>query len=123
MDGTRLRRNLLCLVGTAAVLLLSLIPARYSNAVYAYLPFFTLLCLVLLSLAGTLLVRRRVQVTSQGQDMECRRGEALPLSVQVRNDAYLSCPRAKAFLYVSGMREGEETVILCTIIIISFIFL
>ena len=110
MGGKRLRRNLLCLLGAAAVLLISLVPARYSNEVYAYLPFFALLCLLLLSLAGTLLLRRGVRVTSESQDMECRRGESLPMAVQVRNDGPLSCPQARAWLYVSNLFREEDTV-------------
>lgn len=94
----------------AAVLLAAAVPARYTNSVYGYLPVLTLGFLLLLSLSGTALLRRRVRFESDSADSVCLRGEKVPLSLRVHNPSPLTCPMARALLYVSDPRGGSASV-------------
>lgn len=103
-------RNLRGVLILLAALLLSLVPTLYSNRLYAYLPPVLILLLAAGSVLCTLFIRRKVGFRAEEQTHECRRGDDVPLALTVRNDARLTCPRAKADLYVSDLLHGRDTV-------------
>ncbi len=96
--------------GVAVVLLLLLIPARYSNKVYAYFPFFTVLLLVAASVGLTFYIRKSIRVDSAFADAECDRHAQVPMGLQIYNDSLLICPRAIAYLYISDLIGGTDSI-------------
>ncbi len=96
--------------GVAVLLLLLLIPARYSNKVYAYFPFFTVLLLVAASVGLTFYIRKKIRVDSDFEDAECDRHAQVPMGLQIYNDSLLICPRAIAYLYISDLIGGTDSV-------------
>ena len=102
--------NALHAAGVAVVLLLLLIPARYSNKVYAYFPFFTVLLLVLVSVGLTFYIKKKIRVDSDFADAECDRHTQVPMGLQIYNDSLLVCPRAIAYLYISDLIGGTDSI-------------
>ncbi len=110
MKKSAARNNIIRAVAVVAVLALLLFPARYSNKIYAYFPFFAVLLLVLLSVFATLRIRRGIRFDSDYSDTECERGRSVPISLKIFNDSRFICPRAIAYLYISDLYGGTDTV-------------
>ncbi|MDD7409297.1 MAG: DUF58 domain-containing protein [Anaerovoracaceae bacterium] len=102
--------NIIRAVVLAAVLVILMIPAYYSDRVYAYFPFFAVLILTGASVLLTLAVRRRIRFESDHGDSECERGMSVPLSMDIVNDSRLICPRAVAFIYITDVLGGTDSV-------------
>lgn len=102
--------NAIRAAGVALVLFLLLIPARYSNAVYAYFPFFTVLLLVAASVGLTIYIKKNIRVDSDFEDAECDRHAQVPMGLQIYNDSLLICPRAIAYLYISDLTGEADSI-------------
>ncbi len=110
MKSHAARDNIIRAVAVVAVLALLLFPARYSNKIYAYFPFFAVLLLVLLSVIAALRIQRSIRFDSDYSDTECERGRSVPISLKIFNDSRFICPRAIAYLYISDLYGGTDTV-------------
>lgn len=101
--------NLIRLAAVFAVLALLIWPAYFTDKIYAYFPFFTVLLLVCLSVFLTLLIKRKIRFDSDYEDSECERGMSVPLSLNIYNDGFLMCPKAVAYLYISDVLGDVDT--------------
>lgn len=89
--------------GIPLFLLLLLLPAKYINTVYGYLPFLFAGFLLLISVGGMFILRRSITVESDFNDVECIRGASVRVSMKVRNRSVFVCPRARAIVYISDL--------------------
>ena len=102
--------NAIRAVVLAVVLVVLILPAYYSNRIYAYFPFFAVLLLTVGSVLLTFAVKRKIRFESDYVDAECERGQSVPLTMNICNDSWLICPRAVAFIYISDVLGGTDTV-------------
>lgn len=94
------------------VLLLAavLLPAWYSNKLYAYFPFFMILFLLLLCAVSAFVMRKHVRFSSGSQSQDCIRGEKVPMTLHVQNASFLICPKATAEMFISSGGMGKDVV-------------
>ncbi|MDD6254434.1 MAG: DUF58 domain-containing protein [Eubacteriales bacterium] len=102
--------NIIRGVALAAVLVILIFPAYYSSRIYAYFPFFAVLILTAGSVLLTLVVKRRIRFQSDYTDTECERGRSVPFSMNIVNDNWFICPRAVAFIYITDVLGGTDSV-------------
>lgn len=93
---------------TLLVLAVTALPAVFMNSLCGYLPILFVVILLLLSAGCLFLLRRRVSVVTGLQDLECVRGKAVDVGLQLRNDSRLACPRASASLFISDLFGGMD---------------
>lgn len=110
MNRSTASYNLIRLIWVAVVLFLLIWPAYFTRKIYAYFPFFAVLILVTASVLLTLYIKRNIRFDSEDADIECDRGSSVPMSLKVYNDGFLMSPKAVAYLYVSDLLGGADTV-------------
>ena len=89
--------------GILFFLLLLLLPAKYINTIYGYLPFLFAVFLLLISVGGMYVLRRSIVVESDFNDVDCIRGASVRVSLKVRNRSVFVCPKARAIVYISDL--------------------
>jgi len=92
------------------VLALSLIPAKYLNSVYGYLPSLSLTFLFIISALYIITIRGHIRFELAADDAVCRRGERVNIAVKIVNSSILICPKARVNLYVSDYFGGDDSV-------------
>lgn len=102
--GKRIAAVLLLLV----ILGLAALPAVFMNSVYGYFPGLFVLVLLILSLASLWVFRRRLSFSSELQDLYCERGHNVDVGLKLTNRSAISCPRAKAAVYISDVFGGTD---------------
>ncbi len=88
---------------------LTALPAVFMNTLYGYLPALVFLFLSLLSLASLLWLRRGLRVETALGDVECVRGGQVDLGLELTNRSLITCPRASAWLYISDLFGGMDS--------------
>lgn len=106
----RLRNTVTKAAVILIILLITLLPTRYTNTVYGYLPFLGLLVLFFLSFFYLLMIRRQIRFEAEAADTVCRRGENVKVALKIVNGSFLMCPKARAWLYVSDLFGGDDAV-------------
>ena len=108
---TLINRFLRC-GGVLVFLLLMLVPARYLNTIYGYIPFLFVFFVLIISNLGMLVLRKSIVVESDFNDAECERGTPVRVSLKIRNKSIFVCPKARAVIYISDIfgSSDDETV-------------
>ena len=110
-DKKTILYRILKYAGIILFLLFLLLPAKYINTVFGYLPFLFVFFILLISVVGMMILRRNMIVESDFNDAECIRGSAVRVSLKVRNRSVFVCPKARAAIYISDLfgNADEET--------------
>ncbi len=96
-----------------AVLAVAALPAVFMNSVYGYFPILFLAVLLLLSAGCLLYLRSRLTLDVTATDLRCERGSRADIGLALHNHSQLSCPKARAALFMSdlfGALDTEEMV-------------
>ena len=105
--------HILKYTGIFFFLMLLLLPAKYINTVFGYLPFLFVVFILLISVLGMFVLRRSLITESDSDDVECIRGDSVRISLKIRNRSAFVCPKARASIYISDLfgNTDEESVI------------
>lgn len=82
----------------------------YINSIYWYLPGLLILFLLILSLVYFWIMRRSMRFETEAMDAVCLRGETVDAALKIVNSSVLICPKARAFLSVSGFFGEDDSV-------------
>ncbi len=94
--GKTAGRVILALLVTAFLLL----PAIYTNSVFGYLPILFTLFLLLASGLYLYFMRKAISITADHGLTHATRGETVKVDLNIRNNSFLVCTKAKADIYV-----------------------
>lgn len=96
-------------IGILLILLVAAIfPAKYINSVYGYLPFLIMLFFFLFSWLYFYILIKSIHLDGHSLDTTCIRGENVNVTLKIVNKSILTCPKARAFLYVSDSFGGDD---------------
>ena len=99
----------LVVLAWAVVAALVCAPAVFLNTVYGYLPALLLVFLLLVTAICLLLVSRSLSIETDCADVQCERGESVDVGLKLVNRSVLSCPRARAYLYISDLFGNNDS--------------
>lgn len=109
----RTKRMILGLFIYLLILIIVLLPAKFINSFYGYVPFFTVLILIILSVLHLFYMKVKLSMMKDFADVECVRGKEIELKIKVINKSFLLCPKACVVFYISDL-FGEDDTILTT---------
>lgn len=108
--GKTAGRVILALLVTAFLLM----PAIYTNSVFGYLPVLFTLFLLLASGLYLYFMRNAISITADHGLTHATRGETVKVDLNIRNNSFLVCTKAKADIYVEdylgSVNSSAETI-------------
>lgn len=93
------------------ILLIVLVPAKYTNSAFGYLAFCAMLILVIFSVVQLFIMKNQISILKDFNDVECTRGSDLELNITVTNKSFLMCARACVVFYISDLFGEDDTIV------------
>jgi uncharacterized protein (DUF58 family) len=89
------------------ILVLSLVPAVFTNGIGGYLPFFALLLCGILSFAELLAVKNKIKFDTSSSGNMLTRGDSVPFDVVIENESFLPVVSIQADFFISAA-DGSD---------------
>ncbi|MCD8004588.1 MAG: DUF58 domain-containing protein [Oscillospiraceae bacterium] len=96
------------LLAYVVVLVLSVYPAVFVNGVAGYLPCFALLFCGAASFVHLLLIRKKISAQARLDELELRRGDESPFSVELENNGHLPVPLLNVRFFIGDVHGLDE---------------